>query len=311
MTTTPRKSPHAANVEVDAGMSMARAAPTVKEVSTECRARPVRCQHLADLRSAGCVAAEEELSELEAAAERDDEMLRRLVARRLGGEPLAWIVGSVLFCGERVAVHPGVYVPRWQTEPLVRFAVEHLPPKGVAVDLCTGAGAVAVVLARHRPSARVLATDIDLSAVRCALANGVDVRQGDVADGLPAWTEGRADVVTAVTPYVPTPALRLLPRDVRVHEPRRALDGGPDGTVVLRRVVDAAARLLHEGGLLCLELAAEQPRLLEPVLVGAGFEPGTVLLDDDGDVRGLVSCRRPPATGTAPQRVTRTTTKPR
>jgi release factor glutamine methyltransferase len=273
-------------------MSMARASPTVGEESTECRAQHPRCQHLADLRRAGCIAAEEELSELEAAADGDGDVLRWYVARRCGGEPLAWIVGSVRFCGERVAVYAGVYVPRWQTEQLVGIAVDNLPPTGLAVDLCTGAGAVSVVLARRRPLARVLATEIDPIALQCARANGVDVRQGDLADCLPASIEGRVDLVIAVAPYVPTTALRLLPRDVVAHEPLRALDGGPDGTVVLRRVVDVARRLLHPGGILCLEMAADQPRLLEPVLDAAGFDPGSVLLDEDGDVRGLVSRRR-------------------
>jgi release factor glutamine methyltransferase len=244
------------------------------------------------LRQAGCVAAEEETVELLAAAGGDDAVLEELVARRCAGEPLAWVVGEVRFCGERVLVQRGVYVPRQQTEALARAALGALPEGGVAVDLCTGAGALAVVLARGRLSARVVATDIDPAAVRCARANGVAAAECDMAAGLAPELTGTADVVTAVVPYVPTDALRFLPRDAVDHEPRHALHGGPDGTDQLVRAVAAAAALLRGGGALFLELGGDQADLLAPVLAGHGFDPADVLLDDDGDVRGLHTRRR-------------------
>src|SRR4051812_49893341 len=95
------------------------------------------------LAGAGFVAAEDEAEELLARAGGDVELLGSLVERRLTGEPLAWITGSVSFCGLEIRVDPGVYVPRWQSEPLARRAVERLPAGGTPVDLCTGAGAVA------------------------------------------------------------------------------------------------------------------------------------------------------------------------
>jgi release factor glutamine methyltransferase len=241
------------------------------------------------LRSAGCVAAEDEAALLTGAAAGDRDRLRELVDRRCTGEPLAWLVGSVRFCGETVLVQPGVYVPRWQTEPMALEAAARLPDHGCAVDLCTGAGAIALVLGRRRPGARVVATEIDPLAAACARANGVDVFDGDLADPLPADLHGRVDVVTAVVPYVPTGDLRLLPRDVVAHEPRRALDGGDDGTDLLVRAARDAAGLLRPGGSLLLELGGDQADLLEPTLVALGYVERETQVDEDGDVRAVTA----------------------
>ena len=244
------------------------------------------------LEEAGCVAAEEEAAELLAAAGDDGRQLEELLARRCTGEPLAWVVGHVRFCERRVLVHRGVYVPRPQSETLARAALEALPEGGVAVDLCTGSGALAVVLARGRPSAQVVGTEIDPVAAACARVNGVVVFECDMAAGLPGELAGSTDVVTGVVPYVPTGAIGFLPRDAVDHEPRRALDGGPEGTDQLVRAAVAAAMLLRSGGTLFLELGGDQADLLAPVLAAQGFAPATVLLDDDGDVRGLHTRRR-------------------
>lgn len=244
----------------------------------------------ADLRRAGCVAAEEEAAELVEVADGDAARLRELVARRCAGEPLAWLTGSVRFCGEMVLVHQLVYVPRWQSEPLALEAVARLPERGLAVDLCTGSGAIAVVLARRRPLARVVASEIDPLAATCARSNGIDVFEGDMATNLPVALTGRVDVVTAIVPYVPTAQLRLLPRDVTAYEPRRALDGGEDGTRFLVRAVVESARLLRPGGSLLLELGGDQADLLAPVLAHNGFLDVELHVDDDRDVRALF-CR--------------------
>ena len=160
--------------------------------------------------------------------------IERLVARRLEGEPLPWITGWVRFCGVRVLVDPGVFVPRPQTEALARRAVELLPADGIAIDLCTGSGAIAVVLRAERPDATVIATDVDPVAVACARRNGVEALPGDLDEPLPPALRERVDVVTAVVPYVPTEELHLLPSDVLAYEPARALDGGPGGTAAPR-----------------------------------------------------------------------------
>jgi release factor glutamine methyltransferase len=213
-----------------------------------------------------------------------------LLARRTRGEPIAWLTGSVTFCDVKLSVAPGVYVPRWQTEPLASRAASLLPPDGVAIDLCTGAGAIAAVLAAAVPSARVLATEVDHVAVECARSNGVEVLEGDLDDPLPNELEGRVDVLTAVVPYVPTDSLRLLPRDVQAYEPRLALDGGRDGTDLLAEVVRRSPRWLKPDGWLLLELGGDQPAALDSVLRDAGFEAPDVLVDEDGDVRGIC-CR--------------------
>jgi release factor glutamine methyltransferase len=245
----------------------------------------------AALRSAGCLAPREEAAELIAAARGDRRALSDLIARRSAGEPLAWLVGSTVFCGERLAVCPGVFVPRPQSEALALEAVSRLPRRGLAVDLCTGCGAVAVALSRARPEARVLATEVDPVAAACARGNGVDIYAGDMAAPLPTSVHGRVDVVTAVVPYVPSDELRLLARDVVAYEPRRALDGGADGTDLLRRAVVEAAVLLRPGGSLLLELGGRQADLLGPVLAEHGYSEVRLLLDEEGDLRGL-ACRR-------------------
>lgn len=242
---------------------------------------------VARLAGAGFVAAEEEADELMAAASGDPGLLEYLVRRRLEGEPLAWITGSARFCGLDVHVDPGVYVPRWQSEPLARRAVARLADDGVAIDLCTGSGAVAKTLAANRPGARVVASDIDERAVTCAARNGVEVYQGDLFEPLPRLLEGCADVVVGVVPYVPTPALALLARDTLRFESPVSYDGGRDGTDVLRRVLHECPRFLRRGGTLLLELGGEQADVLGAELAGLGYTGAVVLHDQDGDARGI------------------------
>ena len=239
------------------------------------------------LAQAGFVAALEEAGLLVDAAAGDGYALERLVARRLTGEPLAWIVGHTTFCGNRIAIHRGVYVPRWNSEQLARRAVERLSPQGIAIDLCTGAGAIARTLALARPEARVVATELCPDAAGCARANGVEVYEGDLFEPLPRTLESRANVVVAVVPYVPTPDLATLQRDTFAFETTLPYDGGPDGTDVLGRAIAGAPEFLRPGGALLLELGGDQPDLLSAALADHGFAPATVLTDDDGDVRGI------------------------
>jgi release factor glutamine methyltransferase len=250
---------------------------------------------VAALERAGCVAADDEAAELVDAAHERGVDVAALVDRRVTGEPLAWITGWTTFCGLRVRVDPGVYVPRWDTEAMARVAVDALPRDGVAVDFCTGSGAIAAVLRAHRPGATILATDIDPAAVACARANGVDAHVGDLDAPLPTRLRGRVDVVTAVVPYVPIESLYLLPRDTLAFEPRRALDGGRGGTEVLGRVIDVSTRWLRDGGTIVLEIGGGQATPTERLLRDAGFDAVTVLSDDEGDERAISARRRPRA----------------
>ena len=241
------------------------------------------------LAAEGFVAAEEEADELLTRAGGDAELLDALVARRLTGEPLAWITGTVTFCGLEIRVDPGVYVPRWQTEQLALRAVERLPERGSAIDVCTGSGAIAATLLARRPGARVMASDLDARAVACARSNGVDTYQGDLFAALPS---GRVDVVVGVVPYVPTSDLPLLQRDTLTFESPLSYDGGGDGLGLLRRVVADAVGFLRPGGALLLELGAGQPERLAGDLERHGYRDVAILRDEDGDVRGIEATLR-------------------
>jgi release factor glutamine methyltransferase len=247
--------------------------------------RPVSAV-VARLRAAGCVAAEEEAHELLTAAP-DGEALEAWLNRREHGEPLAWITGRLEFCGRWLHVAPGVYVPRIQSEELAQRAGRLLPDRGRAVDLCTGAGAIAAHLAAEVPTASIIGVDLDPQAVACAASNGVTAMVGDF--DLPIGPDGSFDVVTAVPPYVPTNELRLLPADVQRYEPRAALDGGADGLEVARRVVSAAARLLAPCGWLLIELGGDQDEALAPELAACGFGNAESWRDEDGDLRGVAA----------------------
>lgn len=240
------------------------------------------------LAAAGCVAAEEEARELVSTAPDHTELERR-VHRRQTGEPLAWIVGWSRFCGRQVRVDRGVYVPRAQSEELARRAARLLlAHPGRAADLCTGSGAIARHLAAEVPAAVVVGVDADPRAVSCARRNGIVAVQGRGGEALRA---GGFDVVTAVAPYVPTDAMRLLPADARRWEPAAALDGGPDGLDVVREVVADAARLLRRGGWLLLEVGGDQDRMLGPTLRAHAFDADDVVAwrDEEGDLRGVAT----------------------
>lgn len=267
-------------------------APTASPLSSSFRANLVRAPNdlpgLTDRMSkAGFLAAEEEAEELLSCAAGDGEQLAAMLRRRLTGEPLAWITGRLTFCGIEVRVDAGVYVPRWQSEGLARRALECLPHDGIAIDLCTGSGAIAKTLMVGRPRAWVLACDLDERAIACAAGNGVEVYRGDLFAPLPAALQARADLVVAVVPYVPTGELELLQRDTFTFESRLFYDGGPDGTAVLRRVVGDAPRFLRDGGTLLLELGGDQADVMWPELLRLGYHSIAVLRDEEGDVRGV------------------------
>jgi release factor glutamine methyltransferase len=245
------------------------------------------------LARAGFIAAHAEAGVLLTRAAGDAALLDALVARRLTGEPLAWITGRVTFCDIEVLVAPGVYVPRPQSEPLARRAAARLPAEGTAIDLCTGAGAIAGTLQSAHPAARVVASDVDERAVACAAGNGVEAYRGDLFAPLPPGLAGDVDVVVGVVPYVPTPELSLLQRDTFAFETPLSYDGGPDGAALLRRVVAESPRFLRPGGALLLELGGRQADTLAGDLARLGYVEVTVLVDGDGDVRGVEALRPP------------------
>jgi release factor glutamine methyltransferase len=233
---------------------------------------------VARLRAAGCVFAEDEARLLISAAGTTDELFA-LVDRRVSGIPLEHVLGWAEFCGLRIAVDPGVFVPRRRTGFLVQQAVTAVDQlvrsagadcvarsSVVVVDLCCGSGAVgAAVVSALGSTVKVAlhAVDIDPAAVGCARRNTVPlgaarVYQGDLFAPLPEVLRGRVDFVFANVPYVPTDAVSTMPPEARLHEPRTALDGGADGLTVLRRVAAEASQWLRPHGQLLIETSEQQ-----------------------------------------------------
>lgn len=235
------------------------------------------------LRNAGCVFAEDEARLLTSAARSPDD-LAAMVDRRSAGLPLEHILGWAEFCGLRIAVDTGVFVPRRRTEFLVSQAAALARPGGVVVDLCCGSGAVGAALAAALGRVDLYATDIDPAAVRCARRNtrsaGGRVYEGDLYEPLPTTLRGRVDILVACAPYVPTQAVRLLPAEARIHEPQVALDGGADGLDVLRRVAALAPRWLSPRGHLLVETSEGQAPQAVGVFSGNGLMPRVARSDE-------------------------------
>lgn len=246
------------------------------------------------LRAAGCVFAEDEAELLIAAAD-SAQSLTRLVDRRVAGLPLEHLLGWAEFCGRRIAVHPGVFVPRGRTALLVDAATALAGPAPAVLDLCCGSGAAAVVLHERLAPRWLAAADIDPVAVACARRNleplGVPVYQGDLFDALPAGRRGELDLVMANAPYVPSGAVASLPAEARLYEAPVALDGGTDGLAVLRRVASGAAQWLAPGGHVVVEASAAQAPELCAVFTAAGLDPA-VVRDEEREATA-VTARRP------------------
>lgn len=236
---------------------------------------------VAELRSAGCVFAEDEATLLHEAAH-DQAELAELLRQRLTGLPLEQVLGWAEFCGLRVSVAPGVFVPRRRTEFLAEQAIALASARPVVVELCCGAGAVAAAVAAAHPQARLHAADIDPAAVACAAANlpgTAGVTEGDLYEALPAQLRGRVDVLVANAPYVPTGEVGLMPPEARLHEPAVALDGGADGLTIQRRVARDALHWLAPGGTLLIETSRGQAARTAGILTAAGLLPRVLHCD--------------------------------
>ena len=238
---------------------------------------------VATLRAAGCVFAEDEATVLiEAAADGAD--LAGLAARRVAGEPLELVVGYAEFCGLRIAVAPGVFVPRQRSSALVRAAAGDLTAGDVVVDLCCGTGALGAALRAAVPGLEVYAADVDPDAVACARRNlpAERVFEGDLYDALPTGLRGRVTVLVVNAPYVPTDGIALMPPEARDHEHRVALDGGTDGLDVQRGVVAGAPGWLAPGGRLLIESSRAQAPHTAALMAAAGLAT-EITLDDEVD----------------------------
>jgi len=241
------------------------------------------------LRAAGCVFAEDEAALLVEAAASPSE-LAELVARRVEGTPLEHLLGWVDFCGRRVAVGAGVFVPRRRTELLVREARRLLgarlaPTSAVVVEMCCGVAAIGAALLADPGEVDLFAVDVDPVAVAWARRNVAvpqHVYQGDLFAPLPPDLRGRVDVVVANAPYVPTEAIALMPPEARLYEPAVALDGGSDGLEVQRRVIVQAPHWLRPGGHLVIETSERQASGTAAAMAAQGFTT-RIVRDDDLD----------------------------
>jgi release factor glutamine methyltransferase len=217
-----------------------------------------------------------------------------LVEQRADRVPLQHLTGRAPFRHLELAVGPGVFVPRPETEQLAGWAIERLAglPAPVVVDLGSGSGALALAIAQEVPAARVTAVERDPEAIEWTRHNAaaraaagdrpVSVVAGDMTDhGLLRELDGAVDLVVSNPPYVPDGA--VLPREVAEHDPPLALWGGPDGLDVVRGLLDTAARLLRAGGWLGIEHADQQGEALPAVVRAHG---GFTDVEDHPDLAG-------------------------
>ncbi|MDR4533155.1 peptide chain release factor N(5)-glutamine methyltransferase [Glutamicibacter sp. PS] len=238
-----------------------------------------------DARILLCFATRMESSELELAAlhgtqlpDADVELFEQLVRRRAERVPLQHLTGRAAFRYLELAVGPGVFIPRPETETVVQVGLDFLRQAALSaprcIDLCSGSGAIAAALASELPAAQVWAVELSDAAISYTRQNcephGVQVLHTD-ATQLPAELEGGMDLVISNPPYIPPGA---VPREVEVHlhDPQMALYGlGEDGLQIPRAITAQALRLLRPGGLFVMEHAEVQQRSAAEMLLRAGF----------------------------------------
>ena len=203
--------------------------------------------------------------------------VRGLVERRVGREPLQYILGTQEFCGLEFDVNPAVLIPRPETELLVEYVAQRIPAgrQATIVDVCTGSGCIAVAVARLRPRARVIATDLSnpslnvarQNAARYAVAERITWLEGDLLGPLAEKElEGRIDVIVSNPPYIAEADWATLQPEVRLFEPRGALVAGPQGTELHERLLQEAGRYLSPGGALIMEIGAGQARAMRRIV---------------------------------------------
>jgi release factor glutamine methyltransferase len=214
------------------------------------------------------------------------------VARRAGGEPQPFIRGSIEFFGLDLKVRPGSFVPRPSSELTVERAIRRLRrrKKPVVVDVCTGAGPIALAIADELPNAEVWGTDIHAEGLSLGRENArlldirnVHFRKGDMFGALPDELRGRVDLVTGHVPYVPKGELDDLPAEVKEHEPLFTLtDDSEDGMGLIWRALQEGPEWTKPGGWILLEMSDDTAREVTRLCRQTDLEEVSVASDDDG-----------------------------
>ncbi len=222
--------------------------------------------------------------------EEQEKMLHALVARRCGRVPLQYLTGEQVFLGMSIAVNDEVLIPRQETELLARIAIDRLQSALTytghmrVLDLCTGTGCVAIAIKKFCPAAYVCASDLSAEALELAAWN--EARNlSDAVAGI-TWIQsdlfsditGMYDMIVCNPPYIPTEVLDTLMPEVRDHEPRIALDGGPDGLFFYRKIIADCAPLAP-GGTLLFEIGDDQAEAVMGMMRDYGFSDIQVLID--------------------------------
>lgn len=239
----------------------------------------------------------------EVPSEQERSSYRELIRRRVEHWPVAYLTGTKEFFGLELEVSPAVLIPRPDTETLVLEALRRLKPMAQprVLDLGTGSGCIAIALAKHHPQLTATATDLSPDAITLAQRNAarhqvarrIQYRTGDLFDPIPP---GEAfDLIVSNPPYVTTSELATLEPTVRDHEPRLALDGGPDGLAFYRRIVAQAAAYLVPCGHLLVEIAPHQADKVQHLFTQAGYQALTTYRDLAGHSRVIAACK--PASG--------------
>ncbi len=225
---------------------------------------------------------------------------RELVRRRGRREPVAYILGYKDFWSLRLRVSPDVLIPRPETEVLIEQAVCLLKQESIGanpriLDIGTGSGAIALALARELPGADIAAIDVSAPALEIARMNAVDccaVVRFAHADGLSATGTERFDCVVSNPPYIPTRDIDALEPEIRLFEPRVALDGGADGLDFYRSFIPRLPALLHPGGAVYFEMGHDQGAAITEMLGLHGLRETRIFRDYAAKPR--VICARMP-----------------
>ncbi|MEK6762670.1 MAG: peptide chain release factor N(5)-glutamine methyltransferase [Nitrospirota bacterium] len=226
--------------------------------------------------------------------------VKGLIQRRVGREPLQYILGTQEFCGLEFHVNPAVLIPRPETELLVEYVAQRISSEQPAtiVDVCTGSGCIAVAIARQRPRARLIATDLSSRSLDVARQNAarhsVGERmiwlEGNLLGALAGQRlEGQVDVIVSNPPYIAEADWATLQPEVRLFEPRGALVAGPKGTELHERLLQEASRYLSPGGALILEIGTGQARAIRQIVEQiSGYRFHRLVYDEAGLERVVI-----------------------